>query len=220
MQNNNIRRGTTQEETNQNKSHSRMSLSGIFNDCRYKTEEKTLLNKCVENPRLQLSGMTPNRITAHGFTLIELLVVVLIIGILAAVALPQYQKAVYKAHAAQLIHVFDTYKKAISLYVLEHGIEHVCFAGPCREGKENISPDIELASDAIENIESYFTGSFMADCSSIDNECNIYYTAAITSDGYIPLDTQFTLTDISTGWQLTQCVAETPKGKAVCAMLQ
>ncbi len=56
-----------------------------------------------------------------AFTLIELLVVVLIIGILSAIALPQYTKAVEKSRSSQALVLLRTAYQNASIYYMENG---------------------------------------------------------------------------------------------------
>ena len=59
---------------------------------------------------------------SQGFTLIEILVAVLIIGILAAIAVPQYKKAIYKSKFTSIIPIVENIAQAEEIYFLSNGV--------------------------------------------------------------------------------------------------
>jgi general secretion pathway protein G len=63
------------------------------------------------------------RKSKSGFTLVEILIVVIILGILAAIVIPQFTNASQDARKASLVSQLQTLRSQIQLFRLQHGEE-------------------------------------------------------------------------------------------------
>ncbi len=156
---------------------------------------------------------------AKAFTLIELLVVVLIIGILAAVALPQYNKAVDKSRFMTHIQIAMGIKRAQEAYYLANG----------EYATDLTTLDVDYTGGCT-NTNAYNTGWACPNGFWIENSrsitdgpmtCVQVYLCPGHNTGYGDCNThKDAVFQIPYASDSTRCFADTTRGQAICKSLQ
>ncbi len=167
---------------------------------------------------------------SRAFTLIELLVVVLIIGILASIALPQYTKAVEKSRTVEAQLISSSVSQAVDEYLLANGLptsgQLELLASSTNEGGQVgiLSIDAESILDCVSLAGgSCVSKHFVYDAYCQSTHCRIRAKRYLKSDfsdrnDHYMIDRRYEATAGTWGWK-TRCLWRDEWGKKICTLL-
>ena len=91
----------------------------------------------------------------RGFTLVELMIVVVIVGILAAVAIPMYRGSTDRARASEAVATLGSIRSAMRVYFAEHDTYN--------SGSDFSDGDLVTVGDVLDVTDADLTGRYFSE---------------------------------------------------------
>jgi type IV pilus assembly protein PilA len=102
------------------------------------------------------------KVTQDGFTLIELMIVIAILGVLAVIAVPQYQTYVYKAKFSEVVEATVPFKLGVEICVVQQGLAMGRSISGCAGGNNGMPNDVVNPFGYVQSVNASDTGVITA----------------------------------------------------------